>query len=335
MKHATFLLIAWILLVFEPHTAGAAVPLPGLAKPTRIAVDGGTLAVADGTTVHLYDLDDPSRQRKFGREGEGPGEFKGMISDIEILPDRLVINSIGRISWFSRDGRFLRQQNDSTLGVNYRTLGDGFVGMKMVRDTKGIFFAIALFSADLDTVKELHRYRHPFFNGRRPINAVNLRVSSYRVYRDRVYVDVADGTIHVFDRSGNRVRTVTAAVDRPVVTAAHRERLLRCWKTDLKAEFEAFRDRLSFPNQFPSLLDFMVADDRIYLITHEEKDGRNRLLILDMEGKEKKRLWIMLADVNTLLPHLLSLYTIRDRVLYKLVDNEKTESWELRTIALE
>jgi hypothetical protein len=41
-----------------------------------------------------------------------------------------------------------------------------------------------------------------------------------------------------------------------------------------------------------------------------------------------------LRDVNPLLPHLMSLYTIKKEKLYILQDNEETEIWELRTVDL-
>ena len=317
------------------HAMPRVTPLADLAKPTRIEIRADRMYVADGATVYLYDLQDLSRCKSFGREGEGPGEIKGQIYFMETTPGGLVVNSEGRISWFDADGNFIRQKTESALGLNFKRFGHGFMGMKLERGDRAIFFSISLYDAELKKTAELHRYRHPFFGRDKPVNAVDVRISSYHIEGNRIYVDIEGGVIAVFDRTGKRIGSIETNIQPCRVESRHRERYLQFWKSDLKAEYEAFKDRLFFPDHFPLLRDFLMDGGKIYLITHREKGEQNEMIVLDTGGKELRRGWIPVGDVNPVLPHLFSLYTIRDGVLYKLVDNEIDESWELHTVPLD
>ena len=50
--------------------------LPELQRPNMVLADSKQLYVADGASVLIYSLKDLKLRKKFGRKGEGPGEFK-------------------------------------------------------------------------------------------------------------------------------------------------------------------------------------------------------------------------------------------------------------------
>jgi hypothetical protein len=63
----------------------------------------------------------------------GPGEIKSYIGGIYFRDDQIVIPSTGRISYFTRDGKFLKENKMlSTLRwdevASIAPIGDGFVG---------------------------------------------------------------------------------------------------------------------------------------------------------------------------------------------------------------
>jgi hypothetical protein len=51
-------------------------PLPGLLKPNFLRVSSDGIFIFEGATVYMYSIENLSFIRKFGREGEGPGEIK-------------------------------------------------------------------------------------------------------------------------------------------------------------------------------------------------------------------------------------------------------------------
>jgi hypothetical protein len=61
---------------------------PQLQKPEFINVGENLICINEGAVVFLYDLNDFKLIKKFGRNGEGPGEFSGDLI-INILKEKL------------------------------------------------------------------------------------------------------------------------------------------------------------------------------------------------------------------------------------------------------
>jgi hypothetical protein len=315
-----------------PAYAEAVYELPELAKPSRIVVDNQRLYIVDGTSIFIYSLKDYSLIKKFGRQGEGPGELKGFISYLEVHQDYMLVYSEGRLSWFTLEGTFVKQKTETSIGLNFKAIGDGFVGQKLIREKDGIYFGIFLFDANLKTKIEFYRYRHPFFGKRRKgkVNASDVRISSYYIHNDNIFVDKDDGCIWVYDQNGAKVNQICPDLKKVRITPEHKKRFLEFWRTDLKGEYEAFQDRMEFPAYFPLIKDFLVTDGRLFILTYQEKEGGNEILIYDLKGNKLKRSWAPMHKVNPLLPHLFSRYAIKNHRIYILQDNEETETWEIR-----
>ncbi len=103
--------------------------------------------VADGFNdeVRVFGLDGTYR-RTFGRNGDGPGEFRSLYS-VAWMGDRLVTldPSLGRIGVFSADGEWLGQQrvegrlSGSPAGIRLMPVGpDEFYRLGLLRDATGI-----------------------------------------------------------------------------------------------------------------------------------------------------------------------------------------------------
>ena len=260
-----------IFFIFPVMFWGApSIELRGILKPHLLEVENGHLFVVQETTVFIFSLSDFRLLKKFGREGEGPGELKGYISAIEVQPEYILVNSIGRLSWFTRSGDFIKQQTSTSLGLNFKLLGDRYVGMRMIREKDSIYFSISIINSDLKILKEIHRYRHPFFQRNRKINPVDIRISSYNVYQNQIFVDKG-GLITVFDKDGKELFDVINEFDPVKITVDRKKSYLEFWRSDLKAEYKVYKDRLVFPDYFPSIRDFQVANGRIYVVTYREK----------------------------------------------------------------
>ena len=106
-----------------------------------------TVLVADGLNheVRVFGLDGVHR-RTFGRNGEGPGEFRSLYS-VAWMGDRLLTldSSLGRIGEFSAEGEWLGQQrvegrvSGSPAGIRLIPAGpDEFYRLGFLRDAAGI-----------------------------------------------------------------------------------------------------------------------------------------------------------------------------------------------------
>ncbi len=308
------------------------IKLPEIQNPHLILADDSQFYIVENNSISIYSMTGMKKIRKFGHMGEGPGELKQYISGIDIQTGHILINSIGRISWFTKSGDFIRQTNDTTLGHNYKTFGSRFSGMRMVREKNGIFFTINIFNKDLKEPTEVYRYRHPFFNRDRKIDPMNVRGASYFVFNDLLYVDTDGGIIRVFDETGKERKAIDPGIKREKITPVKKKRIIEFWKSDMKEEYKVFKERLEFPEYFPRIRDFQVADHRIYIITNTESGDNVELIILNLEGKNLGKRMVPLSDVNMLLPHLFTFHTIQNNHIYILTDNIESETWELRII---
>jgi hypothetical protein len=314
------------------------VPLPGLMKPQTIMVDNSQLFITEGTTIYIYSLKDFKLQAKFGQEGEGPGEFKDIGFGVKLEPtaDKLTVYSPGRISYFSREGKFIKEQQitDPRKG-QFKKLGDRFVGTAMKREKSKVYFVLNLYDSQLKVMKELYTYEHPFYPQTKRINPLNVRVCSYYVYGKRIYVDDSEGNINIYDDEGKKISMIKPPYETLRVTEEAKKHCIDLWKNSLREEYNALNTRFRFPSLFPPLRNFHVLDNKIYIITYQQREGKSKMYIYSLEGKLLKTSYVPLADVDMLLPNLYNYYTIKGEKLYKLVENIDSENWELHISPIE
>jgi hypothetical protein len=93
--------------------------------------DGTIVLVSESTSELLFFASDGAFVRRVGREGDGPGEFRGAFYLRRTTGDTLVVTdrSTGRISWFDGEGDFIRQQSPDRAGLAARLPGHHVLGL--------------------------------------------------------------------------------------------------------------------------------------------------------------------------------------------------------------
>jgi hypothetical protein len=95
-------LFGFVFLFFPCLLSGENIGvLPTVLKVNNFALDDTQLYVIENASVFIYDLKDLKMKSKFGKEGEGPQEFKRPVQVIPLKQSHLV-NSRGKISYFGR-----------------------------------------------------------------------------------------------------------------------------------------------------------------------------------------------------------------------------------------
>ena len=113
MKKSFLLILLLLLLLFVGGVhAQKIVPFPGLGKPDSITIDDQRLYITDQGTIAVYSLEDFKLKKKFGRQGEGPGEFRILPFDriclrISLSHDTILVNSVSRLSFFTEEGKMV------------------------------------------------------------------------------------------------------------------------------------------------------------------------------------------------------------------------------------
>lgn len=325
----------FIILLFFTYAAFGAkvVPLPGLVRPASIKIDKDRFFIAEGAAVYIYSLTDFTLKKKFGKRGAGPMEFQTRPGshlndvDIQILPDRLMINSVFRISYFKKDGEYINEIKPQSWAWLLTPLGENFVGRRSTGEKNLRYHVLVLIDPELKQAKEIHR-ELGFFQVNKTLNPVNRRVMTYYSYDNKLFVEEKwQGLIHVFDAEGKKIYTVSHPFKKVKVTEADKKRFIDYYLGDpvIRPQYEATKELVKFSTHFPLIWEHLTADGKIYVLSYERQNEESKFYIFDIKGKFLKTAMMPLTRMNPEKPYP---YTINGGKRYQLVDNDDDE-WEL------
>jgi hypothetical protein len=331
MKKIIFCLLAILLFLFSDAVhATEVIPLPDLLKPQTITADRSQLYITAGTTIHIYSLQDYRLKKSFGQKGEGPGEFKSywdMGVRLDVQSDTIFVHSRGKVSYFTKAGEFL---NEIRLpnGFFHKPLGDSYVALRgRLRDNIR-WNTVNIYDKDFNLVKEIGHKAHWFQPGQK-IDPVDVRNLRFCVYGGRIYLENQTGKIDVFGAKGQLLLSTQQSFDRAIITEKDKEDYHTYYKTHpaYKTDYHSLKQLIKFPEYYPFLKYFDVADDCIYVFTYIKKDGKSELYLFDLNGGLKKKIYLSMPDINP--QQVYPLVTVRNGNIYQLIENEDSEEWEL------
>lgn len=338
-------IIVITVLIFSaiPTFAAKIVPLPGHLKPFRIRVDREQIFIAEGPEIFIYSAKDFTLQTKFGKPGEGPREFKlfpEFSGELDVQKDTILVSSLGKISFFTRDGKFIREKKAATLRriCLYRILDNRLVGEKFLSEGNIRYLAVNLYDTNLKKIKEIHRNRFSIQRGKQfnPIDR-GTYIPNFYIQKNRIFIggEIDTGTIHVFDREGKKLDTIKPGFDKIKFTAADKKGWIDSYisNAEYKRQYERIKDRFKYPEYFPLWQSFIAADKKIYVQTfkRDKKNEKNEFFMLTLEGKLIKKVWLPLAEYFDFSPNP---YTINSGKLYQFVENEESEEYELHIVEI-
>lgn len=308
------------------------IPLPDINKPNTISVNSEFLAITDGTTFYIYSLKDFSLIKKYGRSGEGPGEFiiyPNLPLRVKFLPDKFFVTSLGKISYFNLKGEYLdERKNTIAFGASeVFPIGEGFAAISFASEEKKTFLTANIYDSQLKPVKEIGR-------GELPIQGQKFRVLKksflMATAKNRIITSLSeDFIIDLFDYAGNKIYTIKPEYEKLKFTGRHKEIVLNYFKTDLntKPYFDMIQANVLWPDNFPAVRYLITADKELYVHTFLEKDDKTEFYIFDHNGKFLSKKWFPLTATNPVSTTFL--YTIHDHTLYRLIEDDEREEWDL------
>jgi|GEM_PF-2612847 len=314
----------WLCLVL-PAPAQSRI-LPGLLKPYSLTVTENRLIVFEASdySFRIFSLADLQPIGRFGRRGEGPGEFTGM-PELTVLTDRLFVCGPRNAFWFTPEGELIRQQKTPPF-VYFTPLADHYVGESISyrEEERYSYYQVDLYDDSFTKVRNIYGQKKRKMITESPHTKQDLLMIDpffgVRVSGDRLYIaDTRKGFhIAVFDQQGNlhhEIRREPAGVP---VTREYKKRVMERYKTS-KLWLENKRNfNYIFPEFFPPIKSFTATAYHLYVWTHAQQENRYRLLVLDLDGKISKALY---------LPYHNSLQAFAGQRFYHLRDS--VETWEL------
>ncbi len=112
MKSLILFVIMLAVLSTNISFAQKVVPLPDILNPEHMKVDKNHIYITEGEKIFIYSRNELKLKHKFGKKGEGPGSFRVypiMGVRITVQPECLMVKSIGRISYFTLDGKYIKE----------------------------------------------------------------------------------------------------------------------------------------------------------------------------------------------------------------------------------
>lgn len=307
--------------------------LPELVKPSAMNMNDSHLYVCDRAEVKIYSRRDFKFIKKFGKQGEGPQEFKLQQGGegLMVFPhkDVLVVSSVGKVSIYKQDGTFVREMRSgvSQAGGGYQILGDKYVGIgtSMSRDLT-MNFTINIHDEKLTKLKEI--YSQVFMDQGKMTFPMVYPI--FVVEGGLIYTPGGNEFhVNIFNGDGKKTGEIKREYKQLKVTSDYSKSIHHYFKTNpaTKAVYEVFfKKNLAFRDYFPAIQFFDVDNGKIYFITYLKEDGKYEMFVYNKKGTFIKRIFIPFYFRNAIQPGALK---FKDGCFYNLVENDEEEVWEL------
>jgi len=343
------LILAVLLLLFtDLVSASNKAVLPEVIKPAAIAVEGNHVFITEGTSIHIYSLNPFKYIKKFGKEGEGPGEFLRTPYLIP-FPDHLFIINPAKLMFFSKDGVFQREiklpfhyfyQNYPLLPVKGNYAG---FQLKRVEGKLKFVYVGKIYDQDYRFLKQFYMGNSPSLPpppraGTKPVKVdfdVIGECLEFAVDDDKIFVaDSRKGLfISVFNHNGNLLYEINKKYEKIKVTSAFKENFMKEQKESEDWDQLKMRFNFSFKEYYPAFFTFKIRDHKIYVITYEKKEGKYTVKVMDLKGNILNRSFAFLPNPMEReiygFPNYSTTYDICNNKIYYLKENQESDMWEL------
>ena len=303
---------------------------PRLSKPELIRVGDNLICINEGAVVYLYDLNTFKQIKKFGRRGEGPGEFSTDLI-INILKEKIMIESRGKLSFYSLKGDLIKEMRRLPEYRKLKILEDRYVASSGILSKQVYHNAAKILDADFYEIKTFYQDEARYHQQKQKTRHASTWI--FDVSEKKCFiVGSHDFKIDVFNKNGDSLYTISLKYEKVKIS-----------QEDIDAWFNRIKKRLGldryylarrmvrWPEFFPAIRDLMVDNGHVYVITYGRKQGKSECFIFNLEGKPVKKTWLPLKDYDgvAFFP-----YSIKNNFLYQLIDNEEEEVWELHRFSI-
>ena len=321
--------IGFLLLVFTNYVFAAkttVVPLSTVLQPHAMSVDKNHLYICENAHVSIYSLKDFQLIKRFGKKGEGPEEFKSAVT-VNCQTDRLIINSVGKVSFFTKEGDYISEVKVSPqVFFGFLPIDDGFVAAESF---PGRNFKVNLYNTSLEKEKTFFEDNNPRKFGSILDKTYIVKVSGKKIF----IVATNDFIIDVFYKNGKKLLSIRQNYKLLEFTKEHERGFLESYKNNpvTREFYENFKKIAKFPGSFPAIDDLFVTDGKVYVQTYKVVDNNTEFYIFEESGKFLRT--VFLPVVEKFFDQ--AVFNINNGKLYLLVENESEEDWEIHITEIE
>lgn len=303
--------------------------LENIFKPICMAIYENNLYVSDQGSVSIFNLKDLKFKKKFVKKGQGPLEFQN-TPILNISQGKLLLHFYPKIARFAPGGKLIFEKKVPFFFFDIGAVKDNYVVLRinMYSSKRGnSISSIGLYDKNFKKIKTLASVERIIKKrGNKIVISPIFPRFKFHTYRNKIYTvaEEIDFRIQVFNQKGERDKEIKLAYENISVTDEDKKKYI----TDHK-NFLASRKKLhylkmtefSFPDYFPAIKDFLVADGKIFVKTFLEKKGKEECWILTLSGKLIKKIFLPKVGQR--------FYTFSGGRFYYLIENDEEEEWEL------
>jgi hypothetical protein len=336
-----FIIFSLMLAMANLTTNAKVAVLPDLMKPQSIIVDNDQIFVVEDIHIFIYSLKDFKLKKRIGNAGEGPKEFKKnsdpILSSIQVhlLPDGIFVSSTGKISFFTREGTFIKENRTTSPLGRFVPLGKKYVALGFATEENSTYVTFNMYENPVKKEKEILRFPFPLQPGKKinPMILVFIE-EAFTFYNDNgklFCLTQHDGVVHIFDENGKEIQTIAGNYPKVKLTVELKDQYDRFFSEDIRFKngYKAIKSRnmLEFPEYLPLVRAYRVSDGKVYMITFNQKNEKFETFIFNVQGKLLKKSFLPLLK-----PNIMEIYpfTMFKDKIYQLVENEEEEEWQLR-----
>jgi hypothetical protein len=321
-----------LLLAAVCHAAKTA-NLPEIIDPSSIHIFKDRLYIHDRTSIHIYSINDYKHIKKFGRKGEGPGEF-GNQFDLSVSEDGLFVSTEAKAIFFNHNGELIREFKTPHGLLGLLPVGKNFIASAGVieKGNSQPLQSINLYNEKMTVIKILYKgslgqisYYESGVSKKQDINMIPDNVGHY-VYKDRIYLsDTTKGFFfQVFNPDGKKINDAAVEYKKIKVANAFKKEKMKYYTESPRWEWFKESFNFIFPGYYPAYSDLLFDAGKIYFLTYKSIDKIDEVVVTDLSGKYSGKTYIPSPTYNGILS-----FTIFAGKFYYLLENEKTETWEL------
>jgi len=324
--------------------------LDGVLKPSTIDIQKDRLYVMDTDQVRVYSMKDFSLIKSFGKKGEGPGEYKihpGLPLSLKAFNDFLIVESIDKITYFSLDGKYMKEKRKSPVLGKISPIGKYYIGRRIFHPQDGSLSttAIKIYDHNFNEIKELYKQTYlrqgAYPNFRWILGKECLH---YQVADNKIFVEKSDKDflIHVYDFSGKKLYEIKKDYKKIPITSDNKKNMIKDLELDpdtqgvlkqYKVTWKEFSKnfKYDFPSHRPPIKSMEIDNNKIYISTFRTENNKVETIVMDLKGNVLKTAFIEPSAKEWIMALLLGikLETIHNDKIYYIQENEDEEEWEL------
>ncbi len=332
MKKNILVFLLLILLFILNLYTDTVISIPELVNPSGIAVSNTKFYISDEAEVKIYSLKGFKFIKKFGKKGEGPGEFMlypGHGVNIELLNNKLMINSLGKITFFKEDGTYINEIRTGKQ-VSLKYIDGKYIGHGFEIKGKVNYYNLRLFNSKFKKIKDLIEWKSPIQDVKFEIDMAP-EYAGYHIMNDKIYANPnSEFIIDIFNKNGIKINSIIYPYSRIKIDNSYKKTVLAFFKTDKrwKNNFALIKKAGKFKTFFPAIKMLFIDEKRLYVQTYKKHKDQCEFLLFNLNGKFIKKVFVPFIDSMGI--NIVPRHTIKNGIMYQLVENDENENWDLK-----